>query len=202
MTEYTSDVGFTPAVKEIQSRKGSRSGYEEMEKKGGWRTRVDDVLSGFLAGQRSVFLASVSSEGAPYIQHRGGPPGFVKVIDDKTLGFVDYRGNRQYITQGNLAGNNKVHLFLMDYMNRRRIKIWGKARIVEGDEKLLEELMPEGYKARPEQVVLIELIAWDINCPQHIPQRFEADDVARALKERDDEIERLNARIEELSAKE
>lgn len=199
MHEYSSDVGFTPSVKEIQRRKGSRHAYEDMEASGGWRTEVDPAFAQFLAQQTSLFLATVSAEGAPYIQHRGGPPGFVKILGPQTLGFADFKGNRQYISQGNLQDNPKVHIFLIDYMNQRRIKIWGEARIVEDDPELVQQLMPENYKARPEQAVLIDIVAWDGNCPQHIPQRFEAHDVARVLGERDARIAELETRIQELT---
>lgn len=198
MTTASSDVAFTPRVKEIQSRKGSRNAYARLEEKGGWQTEVTDDLAAFIAEQRSLFLATVSSDGAPYIQHRGGPPGFLKVLDSKTLAFADFKGNKQFISQGNLIDNPKAHIFLIDYMHRRRVKIWGKARVVEDDPELLARLLPADYKARPEQVFLFEVTAWDANCPQHIPQRFEAEDVARALDERDARIAELEAQIERL----
>jgi uncharacterized protein len=197
---YSSDVAFTPSVKAIQARKGSRQGYAHMEEKGGWATHIPDDLKAFVEAQTSVFLATVNAEGQPYIQHRGGPAGFLRVIDEQTIGFVDYAGNRQYITAGNLAENAKAHLFLIDYANRRRVKIWGTARVVEGDEELIDRLMPEHYRARPEQVVLFTVTAWDANCPQHIPQRFEAADVAAALAERDKRIAALEAEVARLSA--
>jgi predicted pyridoxine 5'-phosphate oxidase superfamily flavin-nucleotide-binding protein len=153
-------------------------------------------LTAFIKAQTSIFLATVSAEGQPYIQHRGGPAGFLRVLDDKTIGFVDFSGNRQYITQDNLAENPKAHLFLIDYTHRRRIKIWGEARVVEGDVELTAKLMPDGYKARPEQVILFTVSAWGANCPQHIPQRFEAADVAAALAARDKRIEALEAEIQ------
>ena len=197
---YSSDVAFTPSVKAIQARKGSRQGYAHMEEKGGWATHIPDDLKAFVEAQTSVFLATVNAEAQPYIQHRGGPAGFLRVIDEQTIGFVDYAGNRQYITAGNLAENAKAHLFLIDYANRRRVKIWGTARVVEGDEELIDRLMPEHYRARPEQVVLFTVTAWDANCPQHIPQRFEAADVAAALAERDKRIAALEAEVARLSA--
>lgn len=196
----SSDVAFTPSVKSVQARKGSRRAYSRMEERGGWQTRVTPDLTAFIAAQRSIFLATANAEGQPYIQHRGGPPGFLRVLDESTLGFVDFLGNRQYITQGNLAGNPKAQLFLIDYAEQRRIKIWGEARIVEGDAELTARLMPEGYKARPEQVLLFEISAWDTNCSQHIPQRFEAADVAAALAERDARIEVLESEIARLRA--
>jgi uncharacterized protein len=197
---YASDVAFTPTVKAVQARKGSRPSYARMEERGSWQTRIAPDLAGFIAAQTSVFLATASRDGQPYIQHRGGPPGFLRVLDDQTIGFVDFTGNRQYITQGNLADNPKAQLFLIDYAHRRRVKIWGEARVVEGDAELLTKLMPEGYKARPEQVLLFSVAAWDSNCPQHIPQRFEAADVAAALAERDRRIAELEGEIERLRA--
>jgi len=190
---YPSDVAFTPAVKEVQARKGSRRAYGRMEEGGSWQTEITSDLARFIAAQRSVFLATANAQGQPYIQHRGGPPGFLRVLDDKTIGFVDFRGNRQYITQGNLDVNPRAQLFLIDYANRSRVKIWGEARVVEGDAALIEKLMADGYKARPEQVILFTVKAWDTNCSKHIPQRFEAADVAAALAERDGRIEALQA---------
>jgi predicted pyridoxine 5'-phosphate oxidase superfamily flavin-nucleotide-binding protein len=195
---YSSDVAFTPTVKAIQDRKGSRHGYALREQKGAWPTRIGEDLRDFIAAQTSVFLASANAQGQPYIQHRGGPAGFLKVLDDKTIGFVDFAGNRQYITSGNLADNPKACLFLIDYLRRRRVKIWGTARVVEGDRDLTARLMPEGYRARPEQVILFTVSAWDSNCPQHIPQRFEAADVAAALAERDQRIAELEAEVRRL----
>jgi predicted pyridoxine 5'-phosphate oxidase superfamily flavin-nucleotide-binding protein len=192
---YSSDVAFTPAVKSIQARKGSRKGYAQVEEHGGWRTEVDENLTAFLADINSLYFATASADGQPYIQHRGGPKGFVKILDKKTLAFADYSGNRQFITQGNLTENPKAHIFLMDYAHRRRVKIWGTARVVEDDPALLKSLMPQGYKARPEQVILFTISAWDTNCPQHIPQKFDAADVAAALAARDTRIAELEAEV-------
>ena len=191
----SSDVAFTPRVKAIQARKGSRRGYAAMEAKGGWRTEITPELAGFIEATRSFFLATASADGQPYLQHRGGPPGFLRVLGPRTLGFADYRGNRQYISQGNLAENPRAFLFLLDYATRQRIKIWGRARVVEDDPELVARLMPEGYDARPEQVMLFEVAAWDTNCHQHIPQRFEAEDVAAALARRDARIAELEAEL-------
>ena len=191
---YASDVAFTPAVKSIQARKGSREAYAHAEKKG-WRTEIDDNLAAFLADANSFYLATASADGQPYIQHRGGPKGFIKVLDSHTLAFTDFAGNRQYITQGNLSENPKAYLFVMDYAHRRRVKIWGEARVVEDDPALKEQLMPRGYKARPEQVILLKITAWDTNCPQHIPQKFDAADVASALAARDARIAELEAEL-------
>src|SRR5262245_19408250 len=200
MTVYSSDVAFTPSVKSVQSRKGSREAYARVEERGGWETRITPELAQFIAAQTSVFLATVSAEGQPYIQHRGGPPGFLHVLDDRTIAFADFAGNRQYITQGNLADNPKAHLFLIDYAHRQRVKIWGEARVVEGDAELIAQLMPEGYRARPEQAIVLTVSAWNANCPQHIPQRFEAADIAKALTEREERIAALEAKIERLRA--
>jgi predicted pyridoxine 5'-phosphate oxidase superfamily flavin-nucleotide-binding protein len=196
--QYSSDVAFTPTVKAVQARKGSRASYGRVEEKGAWQTHITPDLAAFIESQTSVFLATVNAQGQPYIQHRGGPAGFLRVIDDKTIGFADFAGNRQYITQGNLADNPKAHLFLIDYAHRQRVKLWGEARVVENDDALTAKLMPPGYKARPEQVILFTVSAWDANCPQHIPQRFEAADVAAALVERDRRIAALEAEIERL----
>ena len=192
---YSSDVAFTPAVKEIQARKGSRHAYAHVEQNGGWRTEIDDNLAAFLADTNSLYFATASADGQPYIQHRGGPKGFVKILDKNTLAFADYSGNRQYITQGNLSENLKANIFLMDYAHGRRVKIWGEARVVDDDPALLQSLMPQGYKARPEQVVLFKISAWDTNCPQHIPQKFDAADVAAALASRDARIAELETEL-------
>lgn len=197
-TTYTSDVAFTDVVKAIQTRKGSRDAYARMEQGGSWERLITAELKAEIEAQRSVFLATANAQGHPYIQHRGGPVGFLRVLDNQTIGFADFAGNRQYITQGNLEQNPKAHLFLMDYANRRRIKIWGTARVVEGDDALVQQLMPMDYRARPEQVLLFTVNAWDVNCPQHIPQRFEAADVEAAIESRDQRIAALEAEVRRL----
>jgi uncharacterized protein len=197
---FSSDIAFTPRVKAIQTRKGSRASYARAEQAGSWQTTITPDLKEFIAAQTSVFLATANAEGQPYIQHRGGPPGFLHVLDEHTIGFVDFAGNRQYITSGNLADNPKAHLFLIDYAHRQRIKLWGEARIVEGDAALTAQLMPQGYKARAEQVILFSVRTWDANCPQHIPQRIDAADVASVLAERDQRIQELEAEIRLLRA--
>jgi predicted pyridoxine 5'-phosphate oxidase superfamily flavin-nucleotide-binding protein len=169
-----------------------------MEENGTWESTVTPDLRRFVEASRSFFMATANREGQPYIQHRGGPPGFLRVLDERTLGFADYAGNRQYITLGNLAENPKAHLFLMDYAQRRRVKIWGEARVVEDDAELVRKLMPEDYRARPERAILFTVAAWDTNCPQHIPRRFEAADVEAALAERDKRIAALEAELESL----
>ncbi|MER8993664.1 pyridoxamine 5'-phosphate oxidase family protein [Mesorhizobium sp. M0678] len=198
MNAHTSDVAFTPTVKAIQARKGSRQAYARVEERGGWQAAITPDLAAFIEAQTSVFLSTANADGQPYIQHRGGPAGFLKVLDERTIGFADFSGNRQFITQGNLSDNRQAFLFLIDYAHRQRIKIWGKAQVVEGDAELTAKLMPQDYKARPEQVILFTVSAWDSNCSQHIPQRFEAADVAAALGERDKRIERLEQEIARL----
>jgi uncharacterized protein len=192
---YSSDVAFTPTVKAIQARKGSRDAYAKQEARGGWRTEIDENLAAFLADTNSFYLATATADGQPYIQHRGGPKGFVKILDKNTIAFADYAGNRQYITQGNLSENPRAYIFVMDYAHRRRVKIWGEARVVEDDPALTQSLMPKGYRARPEQVIVFKITAWDTNCPQHIPQKFDADDVAAALAARDERIAVLEAEL-------
>jgi predicted pyridoxine 5'-phosphate oxidase superfamily flavin-nucleotide-binding protein len=193
-----SDIAFTPAVKAIQARKGSRRIYERMEKHGSWPSAITPDLKAFIEDQRSVFLASANKDGQPTIQHRGGPAGFLKVLDEGTLAFVDFVGNRQYITLGNLSENPKACLLLIDYTQRRRAKLWGEARVVENNDQLVGSLMPVAYKARPEQVIVFAVSAWDYNCPQHIPLRFEAADVEKLLSERDAKIAALELQIKDL----
>jgi uncharacterized protein len=198
--KFSSDVAFTPTVKAVQARKGSRAGYASMERRGAWPTSITPDLKAFVESQTSVFLGTASADGQPYIQHRGGPAGFLKVLDDETIAFADFSGNRQYITLGNLTDNPKALLFLIDYRTRQRVKVWGTASIVEGDDDLIAKLMPQDYRARAEQALLFTVSAWDANCPQHIPLRFDAADVQAALAERDARISSLEARVQELTA--
>ena len=191
------DIAFTPSVKSIQTRKGSRESYERLAPGPGFFNEIDDYLTAFLAAQNSVFLATATADGQPYIQHRGGPRGFIRVIDKHTLAFADFKGNRQFISQGNLAENSKAYLFLIDYAERKRIKIWGDAQIVEDDPELLDTLMPsrESYRALPEQVIKFTVSVWDRNCPQHIPVKIDEEDVLAALTEKDDEIAQLKQQL-------
>jgi uncharacterized protein len=205
---FSSDVAFTPSVKAVQECRGSRKIYRRMEEKGGWRTTVTPDLAAFLVERDSVYFATANAAGRPYIQHRGGPKGFIRVLDEKTLGFVDYVGNRQYISTGNLAENDQAFLFVPDYTNRRRIKIWGRAKIVENDSELMARLMPSDYQARGEQVIVFKIEAWDVNCPQHIPQKLDAADVTALFEgfqsrigELEAEVTRLRARLAEVSGK-
>ena len=197
-SRYSSDVAFTPAVKAIQIRKGSRHAYARMEQRGSWATSITPELQDFIAAQTSVYLATVNADGQPYIQHRGGPAGFLRVLGAHTLAFADYSGNKQYISTGNLSESSKAHLFLMDYAHRQRIKIWGNAKVVEDDAELLDKLMPAHYSAKAEQVIVFTVTAWDANCPQHIPVRFDAVSVQVALDQRDQRIQELEAMIAKL----
>lgn len=201
MSSSSTDVAFTPSVKAVQERRGSRGAYARMEEKGGFATAIDKGLATFIANTRSFYFATANRECQPYIQHRGGPKGFLRVLDPTTLAFADFGGNRQYITTGNLADNPRAMLFLMDYTTRKRVKIWGTARVVEDDPELTARLFPDGYKARAEQAIVFQVAAVDINCPQHIPQMFFAEDVAEAIAERDARISALEAEIARLGAR-
>jgi predicted pyridoxine 5'-phosphate oxidase superfamily flavin-nucleotide-binding protein len=195
----SSDVAFTPTVKAVQTARGSRAAYARMEARGGFRTGVDDTLARFLQDVDTAYLATANAAGQPYAQHRGGPKGFIRVLGPDLIGWAEYSGNRQYISTGNLADNDKAFLFLMDYAHRRRVKLWGRARISE-DAALIADLMPAGYIAQGEQGMLFQVEAWDINCPQHIPQKIDADDVGAALAHRDARIAALEAELAALKA--
>ena len=200
MSTPSSDIAFTPTVKALQAERGSRANYQRMEERGGFRTEITEDLAQFLASVDTAYLATANAAGQPYAQHRGGPKGFIRIVGPTTLGFADYRGNRQYITTGNLAENDRAFLFLMDYAHRRRIKLWGRARVSD-DPQAIARLMPEGYQAKPEQAILFEVEAWDINCPQHIPQKIDASDVERVLgdlQRRIAELEAENATLREV----
>jgi hypothetical protein len=196
----SSDVAFTPTVKAIQARLGSRKAYARMEDNGGWETEITGAVAAFISDQTSFFLATANAEGQPYIQDRGGPKGFLCVLDGHTLAFADFRGNKQFISMGNLTDNPRVHLFLIDYVNRSRVKIWGEARVIEDDPELVARLFPAGYDAKAERAFVIHVTAWDANCPQHIPQKVDASDVAAVLAKRDATIAKLEARVKELEA--
>jgi hypothetical protein len=170
-----------------------------MEQGEGWSTTITSVLAAFIAEQNSIYLGTANAAGQPYIQHRGGPPGFLRVVDESTLAFVDFKGNRQYITQGNLTENPKAFIFLMDYAHRRRIKLWGAAWFVEGDAELVKSLMPDGYRAQPEQVFMFSMSAWDANCPQHIPKRVDLAEMEGVVAAKDRTILELTEQVAELT---
>ncbi len=198
MKQPISDIAFTPSVKAIQERMGSRKQYERMEDRGGWEDTITPDLADFIAERDSFYLSTATADGQPYIQHRGGPKGFLKVLDDRTLAFADFVGNRQYITAGNLAENNKAFIFLMDYPNRQRIKVWGTAEVVENDPKLLNELNDPTYKGKPERVIRFHVTAWDVNCPQHIKPRYDEEEGEQVVKKLQNRIAELEAENEAL----
>lgn len=193
MNNVISDVAFTPAIKALQTKNGSRTAYEKMELKGGWKNTVTDRLSNFLAERDSFYFGTASADGQPYIQHRGGKAGFLKVLDERTLAFPDYGGNRQYISTGNLSENDKAYIFLMDYTNRYRIKIWGHARVVENDTALIARVTDPDDEQIAERVIVFDISAWDRNCPAFITPRYDENQITAAM-------EPLQARIAELEA--
>ena len=195
MKHPVSDIAFTPSVKAVQERKGSRKGYASMEQRGGWQDRVTPELAGFIGERDTMFIATTNADGQPYIQHRGGPPGFLKVLDEHTLGFADFSGNRQYITVGNLDDNPKAFIFLIDFANRRRIKIWGRAEVVENDAELQEKLHDPEYGSEPERMFLFHIDAWDVNCPQHIKPRFTEEEVGESIQGLRNRIAQLEAEV-------
>ncbi|MCR9244697.1 MAG: pyridoxamine 5'-phosphate oxidase family protein [bacterium] len=198
-----SDVAFTPAVKAAQEARGSRHGYASMEQRGGWSDTITPDLAAFVAARDSIYVATATAEGQPYVQHRGGPPGFLKVLDEHRLAFADYSGNQQYVSLGNLSENDRAFLFLMDYEHRQRIKVWGRAEFIEDDPELLAQVADPGYPGTPQRVFVFHVEAWDRNCPQHITPRLGLASVeAResALRERIDELAAENAKLRAAAA--
>lgn len=188
---------FTKAALKAQAERGSAKAYERRVAEG-FPDRITAELAKFIAEQDTAFLATATADGAPYLQHRGGPKGFIKVIDDRTLGFADYRGNRQYITLANLSENDRAFLFLLDPARRQRIKLWGRARVIEDDPAVIERLFDKGYQARPERAILFTIEAWDVNCSSHIVTRFteaEIGDALVAVPAKIAELEAENARL-------
>ena len=188
------DVLFSPAVKEEQTRLGSRAQFEGRE----WKSEITDDLRQFLAAIDTFFFATASADGRPYVQHRGGPAGFLKPIGSHTLAFADFAGNRQYITLGHLKENDRAFLFLLDFANRRRIKVWGRAHVVDHDPALLERLIDPGYRARPERAILFTVEAWDINCRQHIVARYSEAEIAPAVNQLTQRIKELEEEVARL----
>lgn len=193
------DLVFTPAAREAQAERGSNKLYEKKIAQG-FPNVITPDLAAFIAERDTAFLATVSAAGAPYIQHRGGPMGFIKVLNERTLGFADYAGNKQYITLSNLAGNDRAYLFLLDFAHRRRIKVWGRARVVEDDPELLAKLADPGYRAKPERAILFKVEAWDVNCSQHITERFTTAEVSEAVSGLRERLAKLEAENAELRA--
>jgi uncharacterized protein len=196
MTAFASDIAFTPAIKAIQERKGSRRVYARQERGDGWPTTITLDLIAMLVDLDMFYLGTANAAGQPYIQYRGGPPGFLKVIDEHTMGFADFGGNRQYITLGNLSENPKAFLFLMDYANRRRMKVWGTARVVEGDADLEEQLGDPAHPGKVERAILFTVEAWDVNCSQHIQPRFSQRQIAPVIGKLQSQIAELENEIE------
>jgi predicted pyridoxine 5'-phosphate oxidase superfamily flavin-nucleotide-binding protein len=194
--ESPDDVLFSPSVKAEQARLGSRASFEGRD----WRTTITDNLRQFLDGIDSFFLATASKDGGPYVQHRGGPPGFLKVIDERTLAFADFAGNRQYITLGHLKENDRTHIFIPHYSTRQRVKLWGRARVVEDDPVLMERLVDPAYKARPQRAIVFTLEAWDTNCNQHITARYSEAEMAPAVNKLVERIKELESEVERLKS--
>ena len=198
MTHYPSDIAFTAAVKSIQEQKGSRASYAKVEQGRGWQTTITPDFEVFLSQLDMFYLGTTNAAGQPYIQYRGGAPGFLKIIDDRTLAFADFGGNRQYITLGNLTENPKAFIFLMDYVNSRRIKVWGNAKVVEDDGELVERLQDKDYPGKVERAIVFEMEAWDVNCPQHIHKRVRQDQVSPIIEELQSRIKQLEKQLEAL----
>lgn len=195
MPRKFTQIAFTPAVQAAQAQRGSRETYDLFEQTGPENDSITDELEEFITQLDGFYLGTVSSNGYPYIQFRGGSPGFLKVLDAKTLGFADFTGNVQYVTIGNLSEHDKAFLFLMDYRHRKRLKIWGRAQFVEGDEALIDRLRVPGYPAQIDRAILFQVEAWNWNCPQHIPIRYSQAEVD-ALKARIVDLEQqLDSRI-------
>lgn len=200
MHSVPSDIAFTESVKALQSRNGSRSQYARMEQGSGWQTKVTDDLQDFLSHLDMFYLGTASRTGQPYIQYRGGNPGFLKVFDESTLGFADFAGNRQFITLGNLSENPQAFLFLIDYVHRRRVKIWGTARVVEDDTALLTRLHDPTYPGRVERAILFTISAWDVNCPQHIHPRLPQQEILPLLEQLREENRQLKTELARLQS--
>ena len=203
MSHAFADLAFTPSVKSAQLRDGSRASYARNFEGSGeiFNDRLGEAEADFIAAQRSLYLATVSETGWPYVQHRGGPVGFLKLLDEKTLAFADYAGNRQLVSVGNLAVNDRVALILVDYAQRVRLKLLGRLSQHElsPSDTLSQKLITPGYQAHAQRAFVISVEAFDWNCPQHIPQRFDAEDVHKALAERDARIADLEAQLAQLA---
>ena len=190
-----SDVAFTPTVKALQERHGSRLAYAKLAAAGDWQVSATADLVAFIAQVRTLFVVTCNAQGFPYAQHRGGPKGFLKVLGPRTLGFADLGGNQQYVTQGNLLDNPRAFLFLIDYARQRRVKLWGHARMIEDDPALLERLTPENGRGLPERAFVFDILTWDANCPRHIPMLMDPETVSEAIASRDARIAELEARL-------
>jgi predicted pyridoxine 5'-phosphate oxidase superfamily flavin-nucleotide-binding protein len=195
--EKPEDVMFSPAVKAEQARLGSREAFEDRD----WQTEITDDLRQFLAAIDTFFFATASADGRPYIQHRGGPAGFLKPIGSHTLAFADFAGNRQYISLGHLKENDRAHIFILHFATQQRLKLWGRARVVEGDTELMERLVDPSYKAKPQRAIVFTIEAWDINCRQHIVARYSEAEIAPAVNQLTQRIKELEEEVARLKAK-
>lgn len=193
--KYTSDIAFTPTIKALQEKYESRASYARMETLGSWPSEVNSDLEIFLSNIDSFYLGTASIHGQPYIQHRGGPKGFLKVLDNKRLAFADFKGNKQFISTGNLSDNNQAFIFLMDYPNRARIKLWGTAEMIYDDIEFIHSLNDQSYKAKPERAIIFTITAWDINCPQHIKPRYTEKEIQNRIKPLESKIVELEKQI-------
>ena len=192
--EKSEDVLFSPAVKAEQARLGSRSAFEGRE----WQSEITGDLRQFLSAVDTFFFATASADGRPYIQHRGGPAGFLKPIGSHMLAFADFAGNRQYITLGHLKENNRAHIFVLHFASQQRLKLWGRARVIEGDVELMERLVDPADKARPERAIVFRIEAWDINCRQHIVARYSEAEIAPAVNQLTQRIKDLEEEVARL----
>lgn len=197
MARAFTEVAFTDAVKAMQIRYGSRQAYSKFDHAENRRDSLNEQEIVFLSERDSFYMASIGENGWPYVQHRGGPKGFLKVLDEKTIGFADFRGNRQYISVGNLSVDNRVSLFFMDYANRQRLKLWARASLVREDEDaaLIAHLADPDYEAKVERGIIMTIEALDWNCPQHIAQRYTKAEVDSLINPLLDEIHRLKAQL-------
>ena len=199
MAKNYPEIAFSDAAKELQKKYGSRNSYARMEKFSEVNGLTDGEFS-FIENQNSFYLSSIGSNGFPYIQHRGGPKGFLKVLDSKRVGFIDFTGNKQYVSVGNIATNAKVSLIMIDYPRKARLKIYAKAEVVELDEQpeLYDLLDLSDYKFRPERMLILHIEAYDWNCPQHITPRYTVDEIETALIPQQKHIAKLEQEIKEL----
>lgn len=188
-------IAFTPTVKAIQEKYGSREMYNRMEARGPDNDTLIPRVADFIKARDSFYMGTVNHNGWPYIQFRGGPVGFLKVLDQKTLGFADFVGNCQYLSIGNLGDSDRTFLFLMDYANRRRLKIWGRAQVEYDQPDLVEQLRVQGYEAEAQRAILIQVEAWDWNCPKHIPVKYSEAQVAGMMSPLQDRIRELEAQL-------
>lgn len=203
MTRAFTEIAFTPAVRKIQHEQGVGDAYKKfMSPEAERKDRLGPAEAAFIAARDGFYQATVSQTGWPYVQFRGGPRGFLKVLDEAHIAYADFRGNRQYVSAGNISTDGRVSLILMDYPNRRRLKLWGRARLVslEDDAPLAEAVVLKEYRAVPERAVVIEVAALDWNCPQHIPQRLTVEEMSKQLAPMKAELMRLQAENAELKA--